>query len=111
MVLVCVSCESGLYVYMADPGIFNCTCRIPAHLRCTQCSFLLHLMDICFLNVYGIYCKVKLVSVCLSDLDLSGHHPLYEEQHQPSNVSAWPAGPKPVNRAPIAGEGGFNTSL
>ena len=24
--------------------------RIPAHLRCTQCSILLHLMDICFLT-------------------------------------------------------------
>ena len=27
-----------------------CTRRIPAHLRCTQCSILLHLMDICFLT-------------------------------------------------------------
>ena len=27
-----------------------CDWRIPAHLRCTQCSILLHLMDICFLT-------------------------------------------------------------
>ena len=27
-----------------------CAWRIPAHLRCTQCSLLLHLMDICFLT-------------------------------------------------------------
>ena len=27
-----------------------CTWRIPAHLRCTQCSILLHLIDICFLT-------------------------------------------------------------
>ena len=27
-----------------------CAWRIPAHLRCTQCSILLHLMDICFLT-------------------------------------------------------------
>ena len=27
-----------------------CACRISAHLRCTQCSILLHLMDICFLT-------------------------------------------------------------
>ena len=27
-----------------------CARRIPAHLRCTQCSFLLHLIDICFLT-------------------------------------------------------------
>ena len=26
-----------------------CAQRIPAHLRCTQCSILLHIMDICFL--------------------------------------------------------------
>ena len=27
-----------------------CAWRIPAHLRCTKCSILLHLMDICFLT-------------------------------------------------------------
>ena len=27
-----------------------CAWRIPAHLRCTQCSILLHLMDICFVT-------------------------------------------------------------
>ena len=27
-----------------------CAWRIPAHLRCTQCSILLHLMDTCFLT-------------------------------------------------------------
>ena len=27
-----------------------CSWRIPAHLRCTQCSIMLHLMDICFLT-------------------------------------------------------------
>ena len=27
-----------------------CAWWIPAHLRCTQCSILLHLMDICFLT-------------------------------------------------------------
>ena len=27
-----------------------CAWRIPAHLRCTQCSILLHLLDICFLT-------------------------------------------------------------
>ena len=27
-----------------------CAWRIPAHLRCTQCSILVHLMDICFLT-------------------------------------------------------------
>ena len=27
-----------------------CAWRIPAHLRCTKCSILLHLMDMCFLT-------------------------------------------------------------
>ena len=27
-----------------------CAWRIPAHLRCTQCSIMLHPMDICFLT-------------------------------------------------------------
>ena len=27
-----------------------CAWQIPAHLRCTQCSILLHIMDICFLT-------------------------------------------------------------
>ena len=27
-----------------------CDLRIPAHVMCTQCSILLHLMDICFLT-------------------------------------------------------------
>ena len=26
-----------------------CVCGIPKHIRCTQCSILLHLMDICFI--------------------------------------------------------------
>ena len=33
----------------------------------------------------------------------------YEEQRQASSGSAWPACPKIVNRAPIAGGGGFDT--
>ena len=48
------------------------------HLRCTQCSILLHLMDICFLQCifYDRYRISILVCVWLSDLDLSRHHPI-----------------------------------
>ena len=55
-----------------------CAWRIPAHLRCTQCSILLHLMDICFQHVfvYGRYHKSRLSCLTLSDLDWSRHHPL-----------------------------------
>ena len=38
----------------------------------------------------GRYRKSILVCVWLSDLDLSRHHPLYEEQRKPSSGSAWP---------------------
>ena len=31
-------------------SLVYCARRIPAHLRCTQCSILLHLIDICFLT-------------------------------------------------------------
>ena len=55
-----------------------CAWRISAHLRCTQCSILWHLMDICFLHVfvYSRYRKSRLVCVMLSDLDLSRYHQL-----------------------------------
>ena len=39
----------SLYRWQVYVSLF-CAWRIPAHLRCTQCSILLHLMDICFLT-------------------------------------------------------------
>ena len=55
-----------------------CAWRIAAHVRCTQCSILLHLMDICFLTCicYGRYHKSRLVCLKLSDRDLSRHQPI-----------------------------------
>ena len=34
---------------MAGPDMCYCARRIPAHLRCTQCSIVLHHIDICIL--------------------------------------------------------------
>ena len=45
---VCVSLDS-LCRWQFQVSVY-CAWRIPAHLRCTQCSILLHLMDICFLT-------------------------------------------------------------
>ena len=45
---VCVSLDS-LCRWQVQVSLY-CAWRIPAHLRCTQCSILLHLMDICFLT-------------------------------------------------------------
>ena len=32
-----------------------CAKRIPAHLRCTQCSILLHIIHICFLTCISLW--------------------------------------------------------
>ena len=45
---VCVSLDS-LCKWQVQVSVY-CAWWIPAHLRCTQCSILLHLMDICFLT-------------------------------------------------------------
>ena len=45
---VCVSLGS-LCRWQVHVSLY-CAWRIPAHLRCTQCSILFHLMDICFLT-------------------------------------------------------------
>ena len=45
---VCVSLDS-LCRGQAQVSVY-CAWRIPAHLRCTQCSIMLHLIDICFLT-------------------------------------------------------------
>ena len=44
-----------------------CARWIPVHLRCIQCSILLHLIDICLLPCR--YRKSRLVFLWLSDLD------------------------------------------
>ena len=43
-----------------------CTWRIPAHLRCTQCSILWHLIDICFLPCICLWhiSKIQTCFVC-----------------------------------------------
>ena len=70
-----------------------CAWRVPTHPRCTQCSILLHLMDICFLTCIYLW-------------------PILKIQRQPSSGSAWPACPKKtVNRASIAGGGRFRHNL
>ena len=40
-----------------------CAWRIPAHLRCTQCSILLHLMDICFLTCICLW-QISQIQTC-----------------------------------------------
>ena len=47
---------------MTGPGI--CILWIPAHLRCTQCSILLHLIDICFLSCICLQ-QILQIQTCL----------------------------------------------
>ena len=86
-----------------------CAWRIPAHLRCTQCSILLHLMDICFLTCICLWqishIQTRLFSVVGPGLVSTS--PAFV-----SSSASHPAGPhgrhaqKTVNRA---GAGGFDT--
>ena len=44
-----------------------CAKRIPAHLRCTQCSILLHLIDICFLTCSCLW-QISQIQTLLGDI-------------------------------------------
>ena len=91
-----------------------CAWRIPAHLRCTQCSILLHLMDICFLTCICLWqishIQTRLFSVVGPGLVSTS--PAFV-----SSSASHPAGPhgrhaqKTVNRAPIAGGGRVSTQF
>ena len=101
---VCVRCESGFSVY--------CAWRIPAHLRCTQCSILLHLMDICFLTCICLW-RISQIQTCLFKVvgpGLVSTSPAFG-----SSSASHPAGPhnrqKTVNRAPVAGGGKVRPNL
>ena len=63
VVLVCLCCESGFFVLMAGPGIQ----RIPAHLRCTQCSILMHLIDLGFLTCICRW-QISQIQTCLREV-------------------------------------------
>ena len=53
-----------------------CAWGIPAHLRCTQCSILLHLMDICFLTCICLW-QISQIQTCLlpAFVSSSANHP------------------------------------
>ena len=80
-----------------------CAWRIPAHLRCTQCSILLHLMDICFLACICLW-QISQIQTFLFKVvgpGLASTSPAFV-----SSSASHPAGPhgrhaqKTVNRAP-----------
>ena len=101
---VCVSLDS-LCRWQAQVSVY-CAWRIPAHLRCTQCSILLHLMDICFLTCICLWqiSQIQTLSFKVVGPGLVSTSPAFV-----SSSASHPAGPhgwhaqKTVNRAPIVG--------
>ena len=67
-----------------------CAWRIPAHLRCTQCSILLHLMDICFLTCI---CLWQISQIQTSLFRVGGPGLVSTSPAFVSNSASHPAGP------------------
>ena len=61
-----------------------CARRIYAHLRCTQCSILLHLIDICFLTCICLW-QISQIQTCLR---VVVGHPTFMR-----NIASSPVGP------------------
>ena len=89
-----------------------CAWRIPAHLRCTQCSILLHLMDICFLTCICLW-QISQIQTFL--FRVVGPGLVSTSPALVSNSANHSAGPhgrhaqKTVNRVPLLGAGRFDT--
>ena len=60
---VCVMSLESLCRWQVQVSVY-CARRIPAHLRCTQCSILLHLIDICFLTCICLW-QISHIQTCL----------------------------------------------
>ena len=88
-----------------------CAWRIPAHLRCTQCSILLHLRDICFLTCICLW-QISQIQTFL--FKVVGPGLVSTSSAFVSSRASHPAGPhaqKTVYRAPIAGDGEVRHNL
>ena len=85
-----------------------CAWRIPAYLRSTQCSILLHLMYICFLTCICLW-QISQIQTCLFKVvgpGLVSTSPAFVSSS--ANHPTCPHGrhaKKTVNRSPIAGGG------
>ena len=84
---VCVVSLDSLCRWQVQVSVY-CARRIPAHLRCTQCLILLHVIDIANPDLLACGSRIWI------SLDIAH---FYEEHCQPSSGSAWPAGPKNGN--------------
>ena len=101
---VCVVSLDSLYCWQVQVYVY-CARRIPAHLRCTQCSILLHLIDIGFLTCIYMW-QISQIQTCLRVVvgpGLVSTLPAFGR-----SIASHPAGlhcrlaQKTVNRVPIA---------
>ena len=60
---VCVGSLGSLCRWQVQVSVY-CARLIPAHIRCTQCSILLHLIDICFLTCICLW-QISQTQICL----------------------------------------------
>ena len=63
---VCNVSPDSLCRWQVQVSVY-CSCRIPAHLRCIQCSILLLLMDICFLTCVCLW-QLLQIPTCLCEV-------------------------------------------
>ena len=110
---VCVVSLDYLCRWQAQVSVY-CARRIPAHLRCTQCSILLHLIDICFLTCICMW-QISQIQTCLCVVvgpGLVSTSPAFMR-----SIASHPAGPhgRPApqngNWSPIAGGGSGQHNL
>ena len=101
---VCVVRLDSLCRWQVQVSVY-CDRRIPAHLRCTQCSILLHLLDICFLTCICLW-QISQIQTCLRVV--VGPGLVSTSAAFMRNIASYPAGPhgrfapKNSNWAPIA---------
>ena len=86
VISVCVVSLGSLCRLQSQVSVY-CARRIPAHLSCTQCSILLHLIDICFLTGICLW-QISQIQTCLHVVvgpGLVSTSPAFKKSH--------PAGP------------------
>ena len=72
----------------------NCAWRIPAHLGYTQCSILLHLMDLCSLTCICLWQISQIQTFLFKVVGPGLVTTSQQQQRHPSSGSAWTACPK-----------------
>ena len=87
---VCVVSLDYLCCWQVQVFVY-CVKRIPAHLWCTQCSILFHLIDICFLTSICLW-QISQIQTCLCEVVgpelVSTSSPAYMR-----SIAIHPAGP------------------